>query len=116
MTMSFRDPRVLSEAVDTNSNDWFTQPPVAESVPGSSLDANDSIYTGGFVPYKSSGAPSKPPVENGAEFGSSPLLTYLDGTASTNVTKGPDEKDSACAPVSDSGLKNARGAGGGSIG
>lgn len=118
MTMSFRDPRVLSETVDTNSNNWFSPPPNAETAPDSDFVANSEghAWTQGFVPSNATDPPATPPSVQQEYFHGVPSVTYPNGTAMTNVTKGPDERDSACAPVSDSGLKNARGAGGGSIG
>lgn len=110
--MNFRDPRVLSESVDRNSFGTPSGVPSATSSPESDQDASNTI-PGGFIPLKVTSAPANPPV---GTFDNYPALTYPGGSVSTNVSRGPEEKDDACSPASSSSLKNARGAGGGSIG
>lgn len=92
--MAFRDPRVLSDKLDNNATDRLAAPPEATSSPESDQDANDSVYTSGFVASNATNQPTKPPV--GGEDSSPPELVYPGGSPNTNVTKGPNDRDAAC--------------------
>lgn len=105
--MAWRDPRVLSDRLDNNATNGLVAPPSATSSPESDQEANDSIYTGGYVPDNATNRPTVPPTTG--ENSSPPSVVYPGGTPNTNVTRGPNERDEALDRGM--GLLGARGAG-----
>lgn len=94
--MQYRDPRVLSDALDTNSGNWLTPPPEAESVPDadrlagtSSIDTPATTNMDGSIPLLT------PIDDDRASHGSENSLEYPSQAVETNVTRGPNERDEA---------------------
>lgn len=95
--MGFRDPRVLSEKLDSNSTNHLTAPPDAETAPDTDMQANDSEWRGGYVPSNATNPPASPPERQQDYYENTTSVTYPAGGPNTNVTRGPNEKDPAIA-------------------
>lgn len=114
--MGFRDPRVLSDKLDNNAVNVLAAVPAATSTPESDQVGNDSSYTGGYVAAQRLNplAPA-PEAEEVVYYGvGEPVsVQYPAGPLVNNITRGPDERDSALD--AGKGLLNAKGYSSGKI-
>lgn len=110
--MGFRDPRVLNERLDNNITNAPTAPPSAETAPDSDRAAAASRSPQPYVPDNAYNRPTMPPSVEDETYshGTNTSVQYQNGSDNTNVTRGPNEKDLAAAPASDTRLLNAKGA------
>lgn len=93
--MGFRDPRVLSETLDNNATNTPAAPPSAETVAFGSNQGAANEWTGSGPNTNAYNQLFPPPTVEVDQYPSSPLVEYPGGAPDTNVTKGPNERDTA---------------------
>ena len=93
--MPFRDPRVLSESLDNNITNAPAAAPEAATVQPNDTQGADNTWTGGAANTNAYNLIPAPPEEQAAYNANAPLVEYPGGTPDTNVTKGPNDRDSA---------------------
>lgn len=83
------------EALDNNATHLPAAPEASTSPAYASQDTNAQLYTGGYVPDNATNRPAAPPAVDEVSYQDAPLVQYPGGGPTTNVTRGPDQRDEA---------------------